>query len=123
MPAPKIFGREPAVIAGLVEAALALLISFGALAGIGIRGQAELALVMAVVTGGLGVYVAWVTHATLLGVAVGFIKAVLALAAVYGLTLNIEQTGALIAFVTVALGLYQRGQTTPLEQPRFDLAA
>lgn len=121
MSAPKIFGREPAVIASLIEAGLAMLVAFGLLTSLGIKGQAELALVMAVVSSGLGIYVAWVTRATLLGVAIGFTKALIALGAVYGLTLTIEQTGALIAFLTVALGLFQRTQTTPAAQPSFDL--
>lgn len=121
MNAPKIFGREPAVIASLIEATLAMLVAFGLLTGLGIKGQAELALVMAVVSSALGVYVAWVTRATLLGVAVGLLKALIALGAVYGLTLTIEQTGALIAFLTVALGLFQRTQTEPATVSSFDL--
>jgi hypothetical protein len=120
---PKIFGREPAVISSLIEAALALAISFHLLAWAHIGGQAELALVMAVVSSGLGLYVAWVTRATLLGVAIGLIKALIALAAVYGLTISVEQTGTLIAFLTVLIGLFHRTQTTPLAQPAFDLAA
>lgn len=120
---PKIFGREPAVIVGLIEAFLALLISFGWLSVIGLRGQEELAIVMAVVSAAAGLYVAYVTKATLLGVAVGFIKALAALAAVYGLQISVEQTGALIAFVTVLLSMYQRTQTEPIASPNFDLTA
>lgn len=120
---PKIFGREPAVLASLIEAGLALLVAFGVLADLGIRGQQELALVMAVVSSALGLYVAWVTRATLLGVAVGFTKALIALAAVYGLTLTVEQTGALIAFLTLILGYFQRTQTEPDPAPSFNLAA
>lgn len=123
MSTPTIFGREPAVIVSLIEAALAMLVAFGVLAGLGIKGQAELALVMAVVSGLAGVYVAYVTQATLLGVCVGLLKALIALGAVYGLTLTVEQTGALIAFLTVALGLYQRTQTGPAPRASFNLAA
>lgn len=115
----KIFGREPALVVSLIEAGLALLVSFGVLAGLGIRGQEELALVMAVVTSGLGVYLAYVTRDTLLGVVVGFVKAALALAAVYGLELTVEQTGSLIAFITVAIGAWQRTQTGPAAVPSF----
>lgn len=122
MNTPKIFGREPAVLSSLVEAALALAISFHLLAWAHINSQAELALVMAVVSSGLGFYVAWVTRATLLGVAVGLVKALIALTAVYGLSINVEQTGTLIAFLTVAIGFFQRTQTDPLEHPSFNLS-
>lgn len=117
----KIFGREPAVLASTVEALLALLISFHALTFIGLNGQAELVVVMAVVNGALGLYVAYVTHDTLLGAAVALLKALVAFGAVYGLTLTSEQTGTLIAFLTVALGMYQRTQTGPSGRPSFDL--
>lgn len=116
---PKIFGREPAVLASLVEALLALLISFHALAFIGIDDQGTLLVVMAVVNGGFGMYVAYVTRDTLLGAAVALAKALIAFGAVYGLTASIEQTGALIAFLTVAIGLYQRTQTGPTAAPGF----
>lgn|GEM_PF-3402001 len=115
----KIFGREPAAIAGLIEGALALLLAFGWLSFIGLRGQEDLAVVMAVVSGAMGVYVAWVTDETLLGYVLGLVKALIALGAVYGLTLSAEETGALIAFLTVALGFWQRDKVEPLEQPTF----
>lgn len=118
---PTIFGREPAAVAALVQGVLALAVSFGLLAGVGIKGQVELAIVMGVVIAVLDVFVAYVTRATLLGVCVGLIKALIALGAVYGLTLTVEQTGALIAFLTVSLGLYQRTQTSPSPVPSFDL--
>lgn len=120
---PKILGREPAVIVGLIQALLALLVSFGVLAPLGIKGQPELALVMGVVIAAGDLYVAWSTHQTLLGVAIGFVKAFLAFIAIYGLALNTEQTGALVAFITVGIGLFQRTQAAPLGQGNFDLAA
>lgn len=123
MSTPKILGREPAVLVSVIEAALALAISFGWLADIGIKGQQDLGVVMAVVAGAAALYVAYVTHDTMLGVSVGLLKALIALAAVYNLTITLEQTGALIAFLTVAIGLFQRTQTTPIAQGNFNLAA
>lgn len=114
---PKIFGREPAVIAALIEAALALLISFNALTGLGIKGQPELMLTMAVVNGLVGLYVAYVTRDTILGAAVAVVKALIAFGAIYGLTLTTEQTGTLIAFLTLAIGMFQRTQTGPTAVP------
>lgn len=124
-PTPTIFGREPAVIVGFIQAFLALLVSFGALTALGIKGQPELMLVMGVVIAAGDLYVAYVTRATLLAVVLGFIKAGLAFLTIYGFQLDTEQTGAVIAFATVAIGLYQRTQTEPLpkHQHEFDLAA
>jgi len=107
-----IFGREPAAIVGTIEAALALLVAFQ----LGLDAP-HVALIMGVVTSLAAVYTAWVTKDTLLGVVVGLIKAVIALAIGYGLSLTPEQTGALIAVATVALGLFNRQQTYPLGAP------
>lgn len=120
---PKIFGREPAVLASLVEALLALLVSFHVLAFVGIDTQPELMLTMGVVNGLVAVYVAYVTRDTLLGAAVGLIKAGVAFGAIYGLSISTEQTGTLIAFATVAIGMYQRTQTGPAPYPSLDLSA
>ena len=115
----KIFGREPAVIAGTVEAGLVLLLSFGLFN----LTQDTIGLIMAVVTAALGLYVAYVTSETLLAAVLAFIKAALALSAVYGFSLSVEQTGALLAFVSVAFGFYQRTQTSPLVNPSFQKIA
>ena len=112
----KIFGREPAVFVGLIEAVLVLLLSFGLFD----LTQNTIGLIMAVVVSAFGLYTAYVTNETLLGAAVGFVKAAFALAAVYGLALTTEQTGALIAVLTVTLGMYQRTHTSPLVNPNWD---
>lgn len=112
----KIFGREPAIIVGLIEGILVLALSFGMFD----LTQATIGVIMAVVVSGLSLYTAYVTKDTLLGAVVGFSKAVLALGAVYGLTMTTEQTGALIAFITLAFGFLQRTQTSPAVQPSFD---
>ena len=111
----KVFGREPAAIVGLIEGALVLALSFGLFD----LTQHTIGLIMAVVTSALGVYVAYVTRDTLLGAVIGFVKALLALAVVYGLTISTEQTGAVIAFITVVFSFYNRSQTAPLSQPSF----
>lgn len=115
----KIFGREPAVIAGTVEAGLVLLLSFGLFS----LTQDTIGLIMAVVTAAMGLYVAYVTSETLLAAVLAFLKAALALSAVYGFSLSIEQTGALLAFVSVAFGFYQRTQTSPLVTPSLTTIA
>ena len=111
----KIFGREPAVIVGTLEAGLVLLLSFGLFD----LTQDTIGLIMAAVTAAFGVYIAYVTSETLLAAVLAFLKSALALSAVYGFSLSMEQTGALLAFVSVAFALFQRTQTEPLENPTF----
>ena len=112
MRADNIFGREPAAWVGLIEAILALLIITV------LHWSAEqVALVMAAVVAAFGVYTAWVTEDTLLGVVVGFTKAVLALMVGFGLTLSPELTAAIIGLVTVVMGFFNRQQTSPVASP------
>lgn len=104
-----IFGYEAPAWAGAIEAALALAIAFG-VPGLD---QHTVGLIMACVTAGLGVVVAFmVQHPTISGLT-GLAKAALALAVGYGLTLTDVQTGAIIAFITVIAGFWLRGQTSP----------
>lgn len=117
MATPKIFGREPAAVAGLVEAGLTVLLAFGLLRFAGVDTAEELGLVMAVVTSGIGVYVAYVTRDTLLGYVLTAFKASVALAATYGFDLSLEQSAAVIALITAGLGFFQRTQTSPSPDP------
>lgn len=119
----KIFGREPAVIVGFIEALLALLLSFGLLKFIGINTKEEVGIVMAVVSAVLGVYVAYVTSETLLAAVIGLTKAVIALLAMYNLQISLDQTAALLAFITLAITFFQRTQTSPLTNPSFKAIA
>ena len=119
----KIFGREPAAIVGAIQALLALAISFGWLAGLGLTTQDDLALVMAVVSGAAALYLAYVTSETLLAPVIEVFKAALALAAIYGFHLTTEQTGFAIAAITAVLAGWQRGQTSPLTRPSFKVIA
>lgn len=125
MPTPTVFGRDPVVITGLIQAVLALAVSFGWLAFIGIKGQFELGLVMGVVIAGLDLYVAYVTRRTLLAYAVGAFKALAAFATIYGFQLTTEQTGFAIAIITFGLALVHQSQTepTPAGQHTLSLAA
>lgn len=115
----KIFGREPAVLVGTIEAGLVLLLSFGLFD----LSQETVGLIMAVVIAAFGLYTAYVTSETLLAAALSFIKAALALATVYGFALTDAQMGAVLAFVSVAFALFQRTQTSPLPEPSFTTIA
>ena len=115
----KIFGREPAAIVGAIQAVLALAVSFGWLEFIGLKGQNDVALVVAVVAALAAVYLAYVTSETLLAPVIELFKAALALAAIYGLSITTEQTGMAIAAITAVFAFLQRSQTAPLPSPTF----
>lgn len=109
----KIFGREPAAVVGVVEAGLALLLSFGLFQ----LDQERVAVIVAAVSALLGLVAAWATKDTLLTALVGFAKAVLVLGAAYGLSLTDAQTGSLIATITIVGGFYLRSKTSSLNTP------
>lgn len=111
----KLFGREPAVWVGLIEGALALTVA----AGLVNFTADQTALVMAAVVAVFGVVTAYLTSDTMLGVLVGLTKAVVALVVGFGLTLSPELTASIITFVVVAVGFFQRTQTTPAVTPGF----
>jgi len=108
----KIFGREPAVWVGVIEAFLAVLLSFG----IGIT-DTSYGPIMAVVVALGGFVTALGTKDTLLGALIGLIKAGVVLVAVYGVTLSEQQQGSIIAAVSVLFAFYQRTQTSPIADP------
>lgn len=111
----KLFGREPAFWVGFIEAALALLLSwnvFGLTANM-IGG------IMAVVVALAGVYTAYVTRDTMLGVLVGLTKAIIICMAAFNYQLTEQQTVSVIAFVTILAGGFQRTQTAPALHPSF----
>ncbi|WP_076260900.1 hypothetical protein [Intrasporangium flavum] len=104
-----IFGREPAAWLGLIEAVLGVALAFG----LGIS-QDTFGPIMAVVSAMVGVYSAWATKDTMLGVIVGLVKALVTLVAVYGLTLSDSQVGAVLAVTAVVVAFVQRSQTSPV---------
>lgn len=117
----KIFGREPIVISNAIEGVLAALLSFGMLSFIGINRAEDIAIVMAVVSSMLGVYVAYVTKDTLLAAVLGFIKAAVALIAAYGYEVSAEQLAQILGAVTVVFALWGRTQTGPAKVPSLNL--
>lgn len=110
--AVRIAGREPAAWIGLIEGVLLVLMAFG----LGI-GQDVFGPIMAVVTAAGGLYTAWATKDTMLGVILTFVKSVLTLVAVYGVSLNDQQTAAIIGLTSVVVGFWQRTQTSPVYAP------
>lgn len=110
-------GKEPAAIVSGIQTVLALLLSFHALAWLGLDSQTDLAVVMTVVSAVAALVLAYTTNATLLAPVVEVMKAGLALGAIYGLHITTEQTGLLIAVVTAVFGCWQRGQVAYLVHP------
>ena len=120
---PKIFGREPVVVGSAIEALLALLIAFHSLAFIGIDSAEAEAVVMAVVFAVIGVYVAAVTHDTLLGAVLAAAKAFIALAAFYHYSLSQDQIATILAAITMGVGFFgHRAATGPTDTPSLDLS-
>jgi hypothetical protein len=111
----QLFGREPAAWVGLIEGTLAFVVGAKLLD----LSTDQVGGIMAVVTALAGVYTAYVTRDTLLGVAIGLVKALVTAGIAFGLDLPTDQTGALIAFATVLLGFFQRTQTSPIASPSF----
>lgn len=122
MNVPRIFGREPVVIANFIEGLLVCALAFGWLNAIGLGSDADIAIVMAVVSGGLGIYIAYVTKDTLLGAVTGFIKAAIPLFALYGYDLSQEQAAGILSAVALTFALWQRTQTGPSDKPSLDLS-
>lgn len=114
-PAVKVFGREPAVLLGLIGSAVALfVVIFGG--ALGLTGDFT-AIAMAVISAALGFYSAWVTKDTLLGVSVGLVKAIISLGLYFGLDVPVETQAAVMLFVEAFIGFYQRTQTSPVSDP------
>lgn len=120
----KIFGRDPAMWATVIQATLLTLLSFGLFH----LTTDTVALIMAAVNAGFGLIVAWYTKRAGLSAALGLLQAVIALAAGYGWTLTDAQTTGLIGLATVVLGLFNWDRNSPavnpgLREEDYDLAA
>lgn len=117
----KIFGREPIVISNFVEGVLGALLAFGLLGSLGVDRAEDVAVIMAVVSSVLGVYVAYVTKDTLLSAVLGFAKAAVVLIAAYGYNITAEQLAQMLGAITVVFALWGRTQTGPAKVPSLDL--
>lgn len=111
----KVFGREPAAWIGLIEATIAMIVVLGWVTWT----NEQVGLIMAVVVTAFGILTAYLTHDTMLGFIVGFVKALFALGVGFGFHLSPELTAASIGFVTVLVGFFQRTQTSPAAVPGF----
>ena len=106
-----IFGREPAVAIGLIEAvvAFALTIQVG---WWGWDAQTD-AIIMAFVVALGGLWGAWVTSETMLGALLGVLKAGFAVALAFNFALSSTQQAMAISIVSAVVAFAYRTQTTP----------
>lgn len=96
----KIFGREPAIWVGLVQAFVTMVIMFG----LPITTE-QGALIVAVFNGGAGAYLAYKVRPIAVGSIVAFIQSGVALLVGFGLNLTTDQQGVLLTFVALLLNV------------------
>lgn len=110
---PVFLRRNPTAYVALLEAVLVLAVSWGMF---GVT-EERLPLIMAVASGGLGVVTAIYTKRAGFAVAIGLVKATIALTAGYGLVLTDNQTTGIIGFTVVVLGFFNWTATEPADNP------
>jgi hypothetical protein len=106
--------REPTVWLNVLSAALTVLVTFG------FKGLSpeQSALITAAVGAGIGVVNALVVRPVAPAAFTGFVGALAALLAAYGLHVSQEMVGAVQALVVTVLALQARQQVTPVADPR-----
>jgi hypothetical protein len=109
----QILGRQPVVWVAVIQSVLATAVSFGWLAGVGLRGPEDVALVGGVLNGAAAVYLAYGTVETALAPAIELFKAVVGFAAIYGLDLSAEQSAFAIATITAVFAAIHQPKTAP----------
>lgn len=107
----KILGQEPAFFVGVVEAVLAVFLTFGMFK----LDQETVGVIVAAVSATLGLVAAYATKTTLYSALIGFAKAVMVLAVTFGAPLSDAQTGSIIAAITLVAGAYLREKTSSVE--------
>lgn len=108
----KIFGREPALIAGVIESAVLGVTAFG----LDLSSE-QIASVNGVVSVLLVVYVAWGTYDKAAAALLQLLKAGLVLLAGFGVNVGPERTAALVGLATALVAAFARTQVTAVVQP------
>ncbi|WP_019549815.1 MULTISPECIES: hypothetical protein [Streptomycetaceae] len=106
----KIFGREPALVLGVVSAALGLVVTFN----IGMSAEQAGAITALLSAVGAAVTAA-LTRPVAPSAFTGVVAAGAALLAAYGFEVSPETVGAVNALVLAVLMLLTRGQVAPVE--------
>lgn len=104
----RIFGREPAVVLGIVSASLSLLVTFN----VGLSSEQAGALV-AVISGVFAAITAAVTRPVTPSAFTGLVAVAVALLAAFHYSVAPETVGSLNALVVAVLVFLTRGQVSP----------
>lgn len=104
----RIFGREPAVILGIVSATLSLLVTFN----VGLSSE-QAGAIVAVISGLFAAITAALTRPVTPSAFTGLVSVVVALLATYHFNVAPETVGALNALVVAVLVFLTRGQVSP----------
>jgi len=113
---PLFLGREPAAWLALVAVLVKLVVAFGWNATPEVQ-----ASVNAVAAAAMGILIALAVHDGLGAAVVGLAQAALALAIGFGLDWSTERQAVVMAFMTVAVGMWDRTQVTSKVPPRRPL--
>ena len=116
MKTPLFLGREPAAWLALVAVLVKLVVAFGWNATPEVQ-----ASVNAVAAAAMGILIALAVHDGLGAAVVGLAQAALALAIGFGLDWSTERQAVVMAFMTVAVGMWDRTQVTSKVPPRRPL--
>lgn len=106
----KIFGKEPAFFAGLIEAVILVALAFG----VSNEAAAVFGTLALAIT---GLLTALAAKDTLLSALVSVAKAVAVLVVFLGYDLSDEQIASIIGLITLVLGGYLRTQTSSIDTP------
>jgi len=104
----RIFGREPAVVLGIVSAALSLLVTFN----VGLSTE-QAGAIVAVISGVFAAISAALTRPVTPSAFTGLVTVVVALLAAFHFNVAPETVGSLNALVVAVLVFLTRGQVSP----------
>lgn len=108
MKLPLIFGREPALVLGLVQAVVLAAVTFGLDLTAGQQG-----VVIALASSGVGLYVATkVERDKLVPRVLGFVQAFVALAVAFGWDASPDTQGVVMTLAGAVVAMYTRTQVT-----------
>lgn len=114
-----IFGKQPAFWLGVIQAALAFVLTLNSVAAELHLTDERVGAIMAVLFGGLGLYEAWAVRDTMLAALTAVGKALIALLLAYGLEVSPDTAAAALGFLAIIGGVFVRDRTSPLVNPSF----
>jgi hypothetical protein len=115
-----IFGKQPAFWLGVIQAALAFVLTLNQVAAELHLTDERVGAIMAVLFGGLGLYEAWAVRDTMLAALTAVGKALIALLLAYGLEVSPDTAAAALGFLAIVGGVFVRDRTSPLVVPSFN---